>query len=62
MKQNAYWLEAERRRLDDERDKGTRLRGLSQEELDEVARKLNTRPRKTLDYDTPADRLEALLH
>jgi len=62
VKQNAYWLEAERRRLDDERDKGTRLRGLSQEELDEVARKLNTRPRKTLDYDTPADRLEALLH
>src|SRR5690606_2365396 len=42
--------------------KGTSLRGLSQEELDEVARKLNTRPRKTLDYDTPADRLGALSH
>ena len=42
--------------------KGTSLKGLSQDELDEVARKLNTRPRKTLDYDTPAARLEALLH
>lgn len=42
--------------------KGTSLKGFSQDELDEVARKLNTRPRKTLDYDTPAARLEALLH
>ncbi len=28
---------------------------------DDIAVKLNTRPRKTLDYDTPADRLAALL-
>ena len=42
--------------------KGTSLKGLSQDELDEVARKLNTRPRKTLDYDPPAARLDALLH
>ena len=35
---------------------------LTQEDLDTVATKLNSRPRKTLDYDTPADRLQALLH
>ena len=42
--------------------KGTSLKGFHQDELDEVARKLNTRPRKTLDYDAPAARLEELLH
>jgi IS30 family transposase len=35
---------------------------LTQAELDAVADKLNARPRKTLDFDTPADRLAALLH
>ena len=32
------------------------------DDLDEIATRLNSRPRKTLDYDTPADRLQALLH
>lgn len=41
--------------------KGTSMASLTQDDLDTVAAKLNSRPRKTLDYDTPADRLEALL-
>lgn len=41
--------------------KGTSMAGLTQDDLDAVAAKLNSRPRKTLDYDTPADRLQALL-
>jgi IS30 family transposase len=39
--------------------KGTSLSGYTQLELDAVALKLNTRPRKTLGYLTPADKLAA---
>lgn len=42
--------------------KGVSMKGLTQEDLNTVAQRLNSRPRKTLDFDTPADRLQALLH
>ncbi len=38
---------------------GTDLRAFSQAKLNRIADRLNTRPRKTLDYETPADRLAA---
>lgn len=41
--------------------KGKSMSGLTQDDLDGIAAKLNSRPRKSLDYDTPADRLHALL-
>jgi IS30 family transposase len=41
--------------------KGQSMAHLTQDDLDAIAAKLNSRPRKTLDFDTPADRLAALL-
>jgi IS30 family transposase len=41
--------------------KGESMADLSQDDLDQIAARLNTRPRKTLEFQTPADRLAALL-
>ncbi|MGW2084542.1 IS30 family transposase [Streptomyces sp. NPDC001880] len=41
--------------------KGTDLARYGREELDAVAAELNSRPRKTLDWETPAERLAKLL-
>jgi IS30 family transposase len=41
--------------------KGKSMAGLSQDDLDHIAAKLNTRPRKRLGFETPADRLAPLL-
>ena len=40
---------------------GTSMGSLTQDDLDAVAAKLNSRPRKTLDFETPAERMERLL-
>jgi IS30 family transposase len=41
--------------------KGTSLAGYSQDDLDKVAIQLNSRPRQTLSWQTPAQRLEQVL-
>lgn len=42
--------------------KGTELSGHSQADLDVIATRLNQRPRKTLDYRSPAEQLQEVLH
>jgi hypothetical protein len=42
--------------------RGTDLSRFSQDYLNRIARRLNQRPRKTLGFETPADRLQAVLH
>ena len=42
--------------------RATDLSRFSQEYLNRIALRLNQRPRKTLGFDTPADRLQAVLH
>ena len=42
--------------------KGTDLSRFSQAHLNSIALRLNQRPRKTLGFETPADKLQAVLH
>jgi IS30 family transposase len=40
---------------------GTDLSGYTQSDFDAVALQMNQRPRETLDFETPADRLQRLV-
>ena len=42
--------------------RGTDFSRISQSYLNAIALRLNQRPRKTLGFQTPADRLQAVLH
>jgi len=42
--------------------RGTNLTPVTQRQLDRIALQLNTRPRKTLAYRTPAEALADALH
>ena len=42
--------------------RGTDLSRFSQGYLNKIALRLNQRPRKTLGFESPADRLQAVLH
>ena len=42
--------------------RGTDFSRISQSYLNAIALRLNQRPRKTLGFETPADRLQAVLH
>ena len=42
--------------------RGTDLSRVSQANLNAIAMRLNQRPRKTLGFETPADKLQAVLH
>ena len=41
--------------------KGTSITAFTQEQLDEIAAKLNGRPRQTLDWMTPSEKLHEVL-
>ena len=42
--------------------RGTNFSRISQTHLNAIALRLNQRPRKTLGFETPADKLRAVLH
>ena len=42
--------------------RGTDFSRISQSDLDSIALRLNQRPRKTLGFETPADKLREVLH
>ncbi len=42
--------------------RGTDFSRISQAQLNAIASRLNQRPRKTLGFETPADKLQQVLH